>query len=155
MQGGTETVTDENGFEFQRGGDIIIAIDGLEVRRFEDLVSYLVIQASPGQEVVLTVVRGDETLEVPVTLGERPSTPATPSAIAPDADGINAREAIELATEAAEAEGLLTGDITERIATPDEVDGLSVWVVELVTENETIVVTIDEASGEVLSLEEQ
>jgi serine protease Do len=155
IQGGTETVTDENGIEFQRGGDIIIAVDGITVNRFEDLVSFLVTQASPGQEITLTVLRGDETLEIPVTLGERPATNATPTAEVPDDTGVNAREAIEIATEAAEEEGLITGEVTERIATPDEVDGASVWVVEIVTENETVVATVDELTGEVLSVELQ
>jgi 2-alkenal reductase len=154
IRGGTETVTDENGFEFQRGGDIVIAVDGNPVRRFEDLVSFLVTQASPGQEITLTIIRDEETLEIPVTLGERPATPATPP-VAEDEDGVNARQAIEIATDAAEAEELLTSEITERIATPDEVEGASVWVVELVTENETIVVTVDQLTGEVISIEEQ
>jgi hypothetical protein len=70
-------------------------------------------------------------------------------------DGVNAREAIEIATDAAEEAELLTGEVTERIATPDVVDDVDVWVVELVTENETVVVTIDAASGEVLDLETQ
>jgi 2-alkenal reductase len=153
IQGGTETVTDENGFEFQRGGDIVIAVDDIPVMRFEDLVSFLVTRASPGQVITLTVLRGEEQLEIPVTLGERPSTSAAPSTGEPEDDTINAREAIDIATDAAEEEELLTGEITERIATPDEVDGVEVWVVELVTENETIAVTIDQATGEVLDIE--
>jgi 2-alkenal reductase len=148
-------VTDENGFEFQRGGDIITGVDGLPVLRFEDLVSFLVTQASPGQVITLTVLRDEETMDIPVTLGERPSTSATPTLEAPDEDGVNAREAIDIATAAAEEEDVLTGEVVERIATPDEVEGVSVWVVELVTENETVLVTVDEVTGEVLSVEVQ
>jgi 2-alkenal reductase len=151
--GGSETVTDENGFEFQRGGDIIVAVDGLPVRRFEDLVSFLVTQASPGQVITLSLLRAGEAMDIPVTLGERPSTSATASAAVPEDATVNAREAIAIATSAAEEEELLTGEVTERIATPDEVDGVAVWVVELVTENETVTVTIDEATGEVLNVE--
>ena len=157
IQGGTETVTDENGFEFERGGDIITAVDGIPVMRFEDLVSFLVVQASPGQTITLTVLRGEETLEVPVVLGERPAPAASATQTLPDeeedAEGISAREAIDIATNAAEEEGLLTGEIAERIATPDVLDGADVWVVELVTENETVRVTVDSLSGEVLGLE--
>ncbi len=29
IQGGSETVTDDNGFEFERGGDIVTAVDGI------------------------------------------------------------------------------------------------------------------------------
>jgi 2-alkenal reductase len=152
LQGGSETITDENGFEFERGGDIIIAVDGSTVMRFEDLVSFLVTKASPGQVITLTILRGDETLDVPVTLGERPSASAAITPSLPDEDGINAREAIGIATEAAEEEGLITGEVTERIATPDVLEGIDVWVVELVTENETVVVTVDTLTGEVLDL---
>lgn len=153
IQGGTETFTDENGLEFQRGGDIITAVDGIPVMRFEDLVSFLVTRASPGQVITLTVLRDDEQMEIPVTLGERPSTSAVPTAIEPEDEDINARDAIDIATETAEEEDVLTGEITERLAAPDEVDGVEVWIVELITENEIVTVTIDRATGEVLDLE--
>lgn len=152
LRGGTETVTSEDGFEYESGGDIIIAVDGLPVMRFEDLVSFLVTKASPGQVIMLTVLRGDETLDVPVTLGERPSTSASTRPSLPDEAGVNAREAINIATAAAEEEGLITGDVTESIATPDVQDGVDVWVVELVMEDETVVVTVDTLTGEVLDL---
>ena len=155
IQGGNETVTNDNGLEFQRGGDIVIAVEDIPVRRFEDLVSFLVTRASPGEVITLTILREDEQLEIPVTLGERPSSGPTTAPVAPNRDGINAREAIQIATRAAEDENLLTGDIIERIATSEELDGVSVWVVELVTENETVIVTIDEATGEVISTESE
>lgn len=55
-----------------RGGDLIIAIDGHEVNEFNDLISYLVFETEVGQTVVLTVLRDGETIELPLTLGERP-----------------------------------------------------------------------------------
>jgi 2-alkenal reductase len=152
IQGGTETITDTNGFEFQRGGDIVTAVDGQTILRFEDLVSFLVTKASPGQVITLSILRGDETLDVPVTLGERPSISASATPSLPDEGGVNAREAIEIATAAAEEGGLITGEITERLAAPDVLGGVDVWVVELVTENETVEVTVDSATGEVLDL---
>ena len=54
------------------GGDIIVAIDGYELRDFDDLIAYLVRETEVGQEVVLTVIRDRDELEIPVTLGERP-----------------------------------------------------------------------------------
>ena len=54
------------------GGDLIIAIDGRPVVQYDDLIAYLITQKSPGQDVVLTVVRGDETQDITVTLEERP-----------------------------------------------------------------------------------
>ena len=154
IQGGTETVTDTSGFEFQRGGDIITAIDDTEVRRFEDLVSYLVLRSEPGQRVTLTVLRGDEELQIPVVLGERPSSSAPSTQSLPDDDGINAREAIDIATEAAESSGMLSSEILEKLVTPDSQDGVDVWVVELTTADETVVVIVDAVTGEVLGMGE-
>ncbi|GAB4505563.1 MAG: trypsin-like peptidase domain-containing protein [Anaerolineales bacterium] len=54
------------------GGDLIIAIDGQPVLRFDDLLKYLINEKSPGDTVVLTVLRGEEKLDIPVTLGKRP-----------------------------------------------------------------------------------
>lgn len=54
------------------GGDVIIGIDGLPVANFNQLLSYLITNKSPGDTVILTVLRGGQSLEIPVTLGERP-----------------------------------------------------------------------------------
>jgi len=54
------------------GGDLIIAVDGVRVHQFGELLSYLLNHASVGQQVVLKVLRGDRELEIPVTLGPRP-----------------------------------------------------------------------------------
>lgn len=54
------------------GGDLITAIDNHELISFGDLVSYLVAHTEPGQVVQLTVVRAGETIQIPMTLGERP-----------------------------------------------------------------------------------
>jgi S1-C subfamily serine protease len=71
LQGGDQLV-DVNGQQVQIGGDVITAVDGKTVSRFEDLRAILQ-QAEPGQEVELTLLRdGDETT-VGVTLGERPA----------------------------------------------------------------------------------
>lgn len=54
------------------GGDLIIAIDGQSIQRFDDLLRYLINNKSPGDTVVLTVLRGEEQVDVEVTLGRRP-----------------------------------------------------------------------------------
>lgn len=54
------------------GGDLIIAIDGREVRVFDDLLAYLITNKSPGDTVVLTVLRGDEKIDISVLLDKRP-----------------------------------------------------------------------------------
>ena len=55
-----------------RGGDLIIEIDGQSIRNFADLNSYLVFQASVGQTIDITVLRGNQRVTIPLTLGERP-----------------------------------------------------------------------------------
>ncbi len=54
------------------GGDLIIAIDGHNVRTFDEMLAYLITNKGPGDTVVLQVLRGDEKVDVPVTLGKRP-----------------------------------------------------------------------------------
>jgi 2-alkenal reductase len=54
------------------GGDLIIAIDGQPVRTFGDLLAYLINYKSPGDTVLLTILRDDQELEVELTLDKRP-----------------------------------------------------------------------------------
>ena len=55
-----------------RGGDLIVEIDGQPIRNFADLNTYLVFQTSVGQTIDMTVLRGDQSVTIPLTLGERP-----------------------------------------------------------------------------------
>jgi S1-C subfamily serine protease len=54
------------------GGDILVAIDGVEVKRFDDVINHLASHTSVGDVVTLTVVREDREVKVSVTLEERP-----------------------------------------------------------------------------------
>ena len=54
------------------GGDIIIAIDGNRVTNGDYLMSYLEEYTSPNQIVTLSILRDNQLLDVPVTLGARP-----------------------------------------------------------------------------------
>ncbi|MGA2504402.1 MAG: trypsin-like peptidase domain-containing protein [Anaerolineales bacterium] len=54
------------------GGDLITAIDGQPVVTFSDLIRYLILNKNPGDTITLTVLRGDQTLQIPVVLGTRP-----------------------------------------------------------------------------------
>lgn len=56
----------------QAGGDVITAIDGQAIATFDQLLGYLTTNKSPGDTVVLTVLREGQTMDVTVTLGERP-----------------------------------------------------------------------------------
>ena len=54
-----------------RSADIIMAIDGVATNTTDDVIAYLQTK-SVGESIAITVYRGDETLEVVATLGERP-----------------------------------------------------------------------------------
>jgi len=54
------------------GGDLITAFDGKPINTFDELLSYLITNKSPGDTVVLTVLREGQLVDVTVTLGERP-----------------------------------------------------------------------------------
>jgi len=71
LSAGTQTRT-IRGIPIPVDGDIIVAINGQTVRGIDDLLAYLVENTSPGDTVVLTIVRGGETLDVDVKLGVRP-----------------------------------------------------------------------------------
>jgi S1-C subfamily serine protease len=54
------------------GGDIITAADGKPINTFDDLLGYLTTNKSPGDTIVLTILRDGKTAEITVTLGKRP-----------------------------------------------------------------------------------
>jgi 2-alkenal reductase len=54
------------------GGDLIIAFDGKPVTSFDKLLSYLLTTKSPGDTVVLTVLRDGKQMDITVKLGKRP-----------------------------------------------------------------------------------
>ena len=49
-----------------------MAVDGQEIMSSDDLIAYLVFNTEVGQTVDLTILRDDEEIIVPLTLGERP-----------------------------------------------------------------------------------
>jgi 2-alkenal reductase len=55
-----------------RGGDLIIAIDDQPINDFGDLNTYLVFNTEVGQTISIRLLRGGETVELPLTLGSRP-----------------------------------------------------------------------------------
>ena len=56
---------------FFSGGDIIIAVDGMPVKIYGDLISYIFKNKSPGDVITLTILRNDKQMEVNLTLGSR------------------------------------------------------------------------------------
>ncbi len=59
-----------------RVNDIIIAMNETLIRNNDDLASYLAEKTLPEELLILTVVRGDSTIDVNVILGRRPAQPA-------------------------------------------------------------------------------
>jgi S1-C subfamily serine protease len=55
------------------GGDIITAINGSRIKNTDDLSTYLEENTLPGQTINVTVVRNNQTITLPVTLGMRPA----------------------------------------------------------------------------------
>jgi len=52
--------------------DIIIALNGTRIKNIDDLASYLEENTLPGETAIITVVRGNQPLNVTMTLGKRP-----------------------------------------------------------------------------------
>lgn len=55
------------------GGDVIIGIDGVRIVNGDALMSYLEEYTQPGQTITITIVRENQILDIPITLGVRPS----------------------------------------------------------------------------------
>jgi 2-alkenal reductase len=71
LRGGDQQVT-IRGFPVRAGGDIITAIDGDPINSFDAMIAYLAAKKQVGQTVSVTIIRNGETLQVPLTLIERP-----------------------------------------------------------------------------------
>ena len=71
LLGVTET-REMDGREFALDGDIILSIDGETVRKISDILVHLQREKSVGDEMVLSVNRGGEILELTMVLEERP-----------------------------------------------------------------------------------
>ncbi|PVX23851.1 MAG: trypsin, partial [Candidatus Bathyarchaeum sp.] len=72
LRGGNQTSIID-GLEVPLGGDIITDIDENPVIIMDDLAVYLERNSRPGDSVTLGIIRDGQTMELEVTLGERPS----------------------------------------------------------------------------------
>jgi 2-alkenal reductase len=73
LRGGTRSMP-VRGQQLCVGGDIIVAINGFYVSNMDELATYLNARTAPDETVTLTIVRNQDTFEVPVTLRSRPAT---------------------------------------------------------------------------------
>jgi S1-C subfamily serine protease len=69
LRGGSVATQNPN---LPAGGDIITAIDGIAVQNYSDFISYLSENKIPGDKIVLSILRDNQTMEITVTLGSRP-----------------------------------------------------------------------------------
>lgn len=61
----------------KHGGDVVVGVDGDNIREFEQLVSYLEANTVPGDNIVLDVTRNGTNVELNAIMGERPSPIST------------------------------------------------------------------------------
>ncbi|HJT09385.1 MAG TPA: trypsin-like peptidase domain-containing protein [Candidatus Nitrosotalea sp.] len=62
-----------NGTQYKIGGDIIIAADEYPIKKINDLLNYLQDKKSVGDKMVLTVIRDGKTMQIALTLQQRPN----------------------------------------------------------------------------------
>jgi S1-C subfamily serine protease len=77
VQGG-DTPMQLNGMDIPLGGDVVLAINDRDVRKIDDVLGYLQQATQVGETVTLTVWRDGQIIEIPVTLGARPSLQESP-----------------------------------------------------------------------------
>ena len=61
----------------KRGGDIVTAVDGKQILKMEDLISYLELNKAVNENATLSVYRDGEIIDKQVTLKSRPLAPTT------------------------------------------------------------------------------
>lgn len=71
LRGGNQSINTPYG-TIMVGGDVIIAFDGVTIASPSKLVAYLETYTRPGETIQVTVLRDNEEITLPVTLGERP-----------------------------------------------------------------------------------
>jgi len=73
LHGSTDTKEIE-GFNYPLGGDIILSVDGKEVRQIDDILIHLQREKSVGDEIVLEILRDGRTTSFVLILEERPNS---------------------------------------------------------------------------------
>ncbi len=70
---GSDKTIEVDGVNYPMGGDIILAVDEIEVRKIDDILIHLQRAKSVGDEMVLKVLRDGRSTNVTITLEERPN----------------------------------------------------------------------------------
>jgi len=70
---GSEKTIEVEGVKYQVGGDIILSVDKIEVRKIDDILIHLQRSKSIGDEMVLEILRDGRTTNTTIILQERPN----------------------------------------------------------------------------------
>ena len=70
---GSDKTIEVDGKEFSVGGDIIVAVDGMDVRKIDDILVHLQRVKTVGDEMNLEILRDGRTTNVTIILQERPN----------------------------------------------------------------------------------
>jgi len=70
---GSEKTIQVQGVNYPMGGDIILSVDEIEVRKIDDLLVHLQRAKSVGDEMVLEILRDNRTTNMTIILQERPN----------------------------------------------------------------------------------
>jgi S1-C subfamily serine protease len=73
LQGGDENIVVVDGIPMNLGGDVIIAVDNNTVRKIDDILAYVEMEKSVGDDLKLTILREGQMMEIIATLAARPS----------------------------------------------------------------------------------
>ncbi len=76
QRGDEDAVID--GIPMRLGGDVIIAIDNNTVRKIDDILAYVEIEKSVGDDLEIMILRDGQVMEVVATLAARPSQQESP-----------------------------------------------------------------------------
>jgi len=70
---GSDKTIEVEGVNYPIGGDVILSVDGIEVRKIDDILIHLQRAKSVGDEMVLEVLRDGRTTNITIVLQERPN----------------------------------------------------------------------------------
>lgn len=68
LRGGTQPSQVQG---YYKGGDLIIAVDGISVKDFSEMFNYIVINKNPGDVVVFTIIRNGQEMDINLTVEAR------------------------------------------------------------------------------------
>jgi S1-C subfamily serine protease len=70
---GSNKMIEVEGREYSIGGDVIISVDGIDVRKIDDILIHLQRGKAVGDEMILEVLRDGRTTNITILLQERPN----------------------------------------------------------------------------------